>query len=113
MLVLFKTHTRNLIEWCNGAIYHAAPSKLAQLGYVQTSFLRHLELDERHAFRDSSAATDARHAGRVMENIPWQRSPRLENSVFMAHNSIVLQHNAKTARHEHSSQMVTNAMGHN
>ena len=56
MLVLFTAHVRSLVEWCNGAIYHAAPSKLARLDSVQTSFLQHLELDERHAFLDFNLA---------------------------------------------------------
>ena len=50
MLALFKAHVRSQVEWCNGAIYHASPAKLAHLDSVQSSFLRHLELDENSAF---------------------------------------------------------------
>ncbi len=50
LLVLFEAHVRSQIEWCNGAIYHAAPSKLAWLDSVQNSFLNHLGLGDRDAF---------------------------------------------------------------
>ena len=50
MLLLFKSHVRSLIEWCNGAIYHASVSKLSWLDSVQGSFLRHLQLDDEQAF---------------------------------------------------------------
>ena len=56
MLVLFKAHVRSQIEWCNGAIFHAAPSLLERLDSVQTSFLRQLDLDERQAFLDHNLA---------------------------------------------------------
>ena len=35
LLLLFKTHVRSQIEWCNGAIFHAAPSGLDCLDSVQ------------------------------------------------------------------------------
>jgi hypothetical protein len=50
LLVLFKSHVRSQIEWCTGAFYHAAPSKIAWLDTVHTSFLSHIGLDEREAF---------------------------------------------------------------
>ena len=36
MLFLFKTHVRNQIEWCYGAIFHVAQSKLKRLETVQS-----------------------------------------------------------------------------
>ena len=56
MLLLFKAHVRSQIEWCNGAIFHAAPSLLERLDSVQSSFLRHLEIDERQAFLEHNLA---------------------------------------------------------
>ena len=56
MLMLFKAHVRSRIEWCNGAIYHAAPSMLAWLDSVQSSFLDHLEVGERQAYLDFNFA---------------------------------------------------------
>ena len=47
-----RAHVRSQIEWCNGAMFHAAPSLLERLDSVQTSFLRQLDLDERQTFRD-------------------------------------------------------------
>ena len=35
LLLLFKTHVRSQIEWCNGAIFHAALSALDCLDSVQ------------------------------------------------------------------------------
>ena len=51
LLCLFKTHVRMQIEWCNGAIYHAAPTLLRRLDAVQHSFLQHLGMSECVAFR--------------------------------------------------------------
>ena len=56
MLVLFKAHVRSQIEWCNGAIFHAAPSKLAWLDTIQSSFLQHLDVCEHKAFLDFNLA---------------------------------------------------------
>ena len=36
MLLLFKAHVRSQIEWCNGAVFHAAPSVLERLNSVQS-----------------------------------------------------------------------------
>ena len=44
------------IEWCNGAIFHAAPSALDCLDSVQRLFLRHLEIDEKLAYLDFNLA---------------------------------------------------------
>ena len=50
LLLLFKAHVRSQVEWCYGAIYHAAPSKLKWLDSVQCSFLAHLGISEFDAF---------------------------------------------------------------
>ena len=44
MRFLFETHVRSQFEWCYGAIFQAAPSKLERLDTVQSSFLRHMEI---------------------------------------------------------------------
>ena len=44
------------IEWCNGAIFHAAPSKLNCLDSVQRSVLRHLGIDEKRAYIEFNIA---------------------------------------------------------
>ena len=79
MLALFKAHVRSQVEWCNGAIYNASPAKLAHLDSVQSSFLRHLELDENSAFLTFNLAPLRlhRHAWRIVENMPWPRARRL------------------------------------
>ena len=46
MLFLFKTHVRSQFEWCYGAIFHAATSRLERFDTVQSSFLRHMELNK-------------------------------------------------------------------
>ena len=46
----FKTHVRSQIEWCYGAIFQATPSKLERLDMVQSSFLKHMESNEGHAY---------------------------------------------------------------
>ena len=56
MILLFKAHVRSQIEWCNGAIFHAAPSKLDYLDSVQRSFLRHLGIDEKRAYIEFNLA---------------------------------------------------------
>ena len=56
MILLFKAHVRSQIEWCNGAIFHAAPSKLDYLDSVQKSFLRHLGIDEKRAYIEFNLA---------------------------------------------------------
>ena len=56
MLLLFKSHVRSQIEWCNGAIFHAAASKLERLDTVQTSFLRDLEISETQAYIEFNLA---------------------------------------------------------
>ena len=53
---LVKTHVRSQIEWCYGAIFHAAPSKLERLDTVQSSFLRHMEINERQAYLEFNLA---------------------------------------------------------
>ena len=50
LLVLFKAHVRSQVEWCYGAIFHAAPSKLAWLDSVQERFLCHIGVSETDAF---------------------------------------------------------------
>ena len=47
--ILFKGHARSQIEWCNAAMFHAAPSRLERLDSVQPSFLAHFGLPERDA----------------------------------------------------------------
>ena len=42
----FKSHVRSQIEWCNIAIFSAAPSKLAWLDTIQFAFLQHLDVGE-------------------------------------------------------------------
>ena len=56
LLLLYKAHVRSQIEWCNGAIFHAARGKLDWLDSVQTSFLRHLSLNESGAFLQHNLA---------------------------------------------------------
>ena len=56
MLFLFKTHVRSQIEWCYGAIFFAAQSKLERLDTVQSSFLRHTEINERQAYLEFNLA---------------------------------------------------------
>ena len=56
MILLFKAHVRSQIEWCNGAIFHAAPSKLDYLDSVHRSFLRHLGIDEKRAYMEFNLA---------------------------------------------------------
>ena len=56
MLFLFKTHVRSQFEWCYGAIFHAAPSKLERLDTVQSSLLRHMEINEKQAFLEFNLA---------------------------------------------------------
>ena len=50
LLLLFKAHVRSQIEWCNPAIFHAAPSLLSPLDTIQTSFLAHIGISEKDAF---------------------------------------------------------------
>ena len=52
----FKTHVRSQIEWCYGAIFHAAQSKLERLDTVQSSFLRHMEINGRQAYLELNLA---------------------------------------------------------
>ena len=47
--ILYKGHARSQIEWCNAAMFHAAPSRLERLDSVQPSFLAHFGLPERDA----------------------------------------------------------------
>ena len=50
IVILYKSHVRSQIEWCNAAVFHAARSLSCRLGSVQTSFVEHLGLSERVAF---------------------------------------------------------------
>ncbi len=50
LVILYKSHVRSQIEWCNAAVFHAARSLLCRLDSVQTSFVEHLGLSERVAF---------------------------------------------------------------
>ena len=116
MLVLFTAHVRSLVEWCNGAIYHAAPSKLARLDSVQTSFLRHLELDERHAFLDFNLAPLRLRRDIGMLGVLWKIShgrahPDLEALFPMAPSSVVPRHDTRAARRRHSLQMINRCDG--
>ena len=56
LLMLYKAHVRSQIEWCNGAVFHAARSRLEWLDSIQVSFLRHLDLSESNAFLKHNVA---------------------------------------------------------
>ena len=116
MLVLFTAHVRSLVEWCNGAIYNAAPSKLARLDSVQTFFLRYLELDERHAFLDFNLAPLRLRRDIGMLGVLWKIShgranPDLEALFPMAPSSVVPRHDTRAARRRHSLQMINRCDG--
>ena len=50
LLLLFKAHVRSQVEWVYGAVFHSAPSGLARLDSIQTSFLHHIGVQEDVAF---------------------------------------------------------------
>jgi hypothetical protein len=56
LLLLFKAHMRSQVEWVYGAVFHAAPSMLARLDSIQTSFLSHIGLHEEEAFASHNLA---------------------------------------------------------
>ena len=80
LLLLFKAHVRSQIEWCNGAIYHVARSKLAWLDSVQVSFLRHIGFDERVAFAHFNLAPLQTRRDVGMLGVLWKISRGLAHA---------------------------------
>ena len=116
MLALFKAHVRSQIEWCNGAIYHAAPSKLAWLDTIQTSFLRHLELDEYKAFLDHNLAPMCLRRDIGMLSVLWKvchgkAHPDFEDLFPPVHGRTSHGHDTRIERRRHDLQLLDTCDG--
>ena len=116
MLALFKAHVRSQVEWCNGAIYHASPAKLAHLDSVQSSFLRHLELDENSAFLTFNLAPLRLRRDIGMLGVLWKichgRAHVDFDALFpRAPSSALHRHDTRVARRRHTLQLVDRCDG--
>ena len=106
----FKSHVRIQIECCNGAIYHASPSQLTWLDTIQTSFLRHLELEERQAFLDHNVAPmslrrDIRLLGVLWKVGHGKTHPDFEDLFPNVHWRTTHGHDTRIERRRHDLQL--------
>ncbi len=111
LLHLFKAHVRSQIEWCNGAIYHASPSKLAWLDSVQSSFLCHLEIGEQQAFADHNLAPLRLRRDIGMLGVFWKICHGVAHPDFATlfpkvPSRVAPVHNTRVARRRHDMQLV-------
>ena len=112
--MLCTTHVRTLLEWCNGAIYHAVLPKVARLASVQTLFLSHLELDKDMPSSMATPLRLRRDIGmlNVLRKMSHDRAYTDVEALFpMAPTSIAPRHDAKAARRMHSLEITNRCDG--
>ena len=110
LLLLFKSHVRSQIEWCTGAIYHAAPSKLAWLDAVQSSFLTHLGINEGSAFVEQNVAPLGLRRDISMLGVFWKIAHGFAHPdfkrLFQSAPSVPRAHRTRARARRHDLQFV-------
>ena len=115
LMMLFKAHVRSQIEWCNGAVYHAAPSLLRRLDSIQESFLCHLGFSNRDAFLNFNMAPMQLRRDIGMLGVFWKIAHGVAHPDFSALfprlSGACPKHNARSASRRHNFQFVDQCDG--